>query len=310
MYANSNKPYLAILIIALGITGSFFLSNYLEAVRPAQGESFADEDLSLQGERLKGYSLGFEGLIADWYWMRSLQYIGNKLINSKQESLNLDDLKSLNPRLLYPLLDNATSLDPGFIAAYSFGAMVLPAINPEEAIKIIEKGIRNNPDNWRLYQYLGFIYWKLEDYNKAAETYKAGSTINGAPSWMTAMAAKMTSEGGERETARIIYQQLYDDAEDAQTKESARLRLLEIDSLEERDAIRIALEQFENSTGRCTSDWKQLYPILLKTKLPNGKDFRLDEKGNVIDPSDAPYKIDEKECTVSLDPANTKIPLR
>ncbi len=310
MNSNSNKPYLAILIIAIGITGSFFVSDYLDTVRLPERESFADEDLSLQGERLKGYSLGFEGLIADWYWMRSLQYIGNKLLNNKQESLNIDDLKALNPRLLYPLLDNATSLDPQFLAAYSYGALVLPAINSEEAIKIIEKGIRNNPENWRMYQYLGFIYWKLEDYEKAAETYKAGSAINGAPTWMTSMAAKMTSEGGERETARSIYKQLYDDAEDSQTKESARLRLLEIDSLEERDAIENSLEQFRASSGRCVNNWKELYPLLLKTKLPNGKDFRLDDQDNILDPTNAPYKIDKKECTVSLDIEKTKIPLR
>ncbi|MCB1025141.1 MAG: hypothetical protein KDB79_12160 [Acidobacteria bacterium] len=310
MKSGSIKTITAILIIVFGISGTFFLSNYLEAVTPPVPESFADEDLSLKGEKLKGYSLGFEGLIADWYWMRSLQYIGNKLINNKQTKVNLEDLNSLNPRLLYPLLDNATSLDPRFLAAYSFGALVLPAINSEEAITFIEKGIRNNPENWRFYQYLGFIYWKLERYEKAAQAYGAGSEIEGAPAFMKSMAAKMKSQGGERETARIIYQQLYDDAEDSQTKESARLRLLEVDSLEERDAIGNALEEFKRSAGRCASSWNELYPLLLRTKLPNGKDFRLDDSGNIIDPTGAPYVLDKRVCTVSLDAEKTKIPLR
>jgi hypothetical protein len=56
----------------------FGLSRFVEANRPALPENYADEDLALQGARLKGYALGFEGLIADWYWMKSLQYIGDK----------------------------------------------------------------------------------------------------------------------------------------------------------------------------------------------------------------------------------------
>ena len=110
---------IALAVIVFGFTAVFGLSSFLEKNRVSLPESYEDEDLSLQGKRLKGYALGFEGLLADWYWMRSLQYIGDKVVNSKAEVLSIDNLRPLNPRLLYPLLDNATDLDPKFITAYS-----------------------------------------------------------------------------------------------------------------------------------------------------------------------------------------------
>ena len=30
---------------------------------------------------------------------------------------------------------------------------------PDKAIALVENGIRNNPDNWKLYYELGFIYY-------------------------------------------------------------------------------------------------------------------------------------------------------
>ena len=97
--------------IARGFLGVFFLSGFLESNAPPVPEDLENESLVVRGAKLKGFALGFEGLIADWYWMKSLQYLGNKISASKK-TLDINDLKPLNPRLLYPYLDNATDLDP------------------------------------------------------------------------------------------------------------------------------------------------------------------------------------------------------
>ena len=145
MATKSTKTLIATAVILLGFASVFFLSGFIEGVRPPLPDGFEDHDLALQGSKLKGYALGSEGLIADWYWMNSLQYVGDKLMRSSLENLNIEDLRSLNPRLLYPYLNNATDLDPRFMPAYSYGATVLPAIDRDEAIKLTEKGIANNP---------------------------------------------------------------------------------------------------------------------------------------------------------------------
>lgn len=299
-------------ILVAGFLSVYALSDRLAESKPVLPDSYIDEDLSLQGERLKGFAFGFEGLIADWYWMRSLQYIGNKFIKASDQTISLDDLRPLNPRLLYPLLDNASTLDPQFLTVYAYGATVLPAIDAEEAIAIAKKGIENNPDEWRLYHYLGFIYWRLERYAEAAEIYEKGSKVQGAAPFMTLMAARMKGDAGSLDTARAIYRQVYEEAKDSQSKENARLRLLQMDFFEERTVIRQALEEFKGSNGRCPTMWKEITPLLASKGLPDGREFRADSDGNLVDPSDAPYLLVETEgrCDVSLDREKTKIPLK
>ncbi len=308
MNKNSKQMVVSIAAILIGFGLIFVLSNFVEKNRPALPEGFVDKDLALQGARLKGYSLGFEGLLADWYWMQSLQYIGDKVLKSEGK-INLENLKPLNPRLLYPYLDNATDLDPHFLTVYSYGAVVLPAIDAEQAIKIAEKGIANNPDKWRLYQHLGYIYWRIGKFDKAAEVYSEGGKISGAPPFFKLMAARMKTEGGSRETSRAMYQQMLDDAQDSQTKEAARVRLMQLDFLDERDAIRTVLLSFKEKNNRCPNNWNEILPLLKSVTLPNGKDFRIDRSNNLVDPSDAPYLIDKENCDVKPDAAKTKLPL-
>lgn len=307
LFKNTILP---LAIIVVGFAGVIGLSGYLDRIRPELPADYDDSDLTMNGSRLKGFALGFEGLMADWYWMRSLQYIGGKLIKSNAEFVNIDDLSNLNPRLLYPMLQNATDLDPHFIAAYSYGAVVMPAIDKEKAIEIAQKGIANNPNEWRLYQYLGYIYWKIGRYDLAADTYERGSEIAGAPPFMRLMAASMKTEGGSRSTAREIFRQMLADSDDPMVKLTAERRLKELDSLDEREAIDTALADFRERTGRCASTLAEIAPSLLQVKLPAGNEFMVDRAGNLIDPTEAPYVLDKENCRVKLDTARTGLPVK
>lgn len=295
-------------IIVAGFAVIIGLSGYLEKVTPRLPEAYEDSDLSMHGSRLKGFALGFEGLLADWYWMRSLQYIGGKVVRSKGD-VNMDDLRTLNPRNLYPYLDNATDLDPHFIAAYLYGAVVLPAIDPEKAIELTQKGIANNPTEWRLYQQLGYIYWKLKQYDKAAATYENGSQIPGAAPFMKIMAAAMITEGGSRSTARQIFRQMLDGSDDRAVRITAERRLLELDSLDEREAIDNALADFKSKNGRCAGSFGEIWPVLMRVNLPENYAFRVDKANRLVDPTDAPYLLDKDNCRVKLDVEHTGLPL-
>ena len=297
-------------IAVTGLAAAISLGLWLEDRRPQLPGGYTDTDLTVLGSRLKGFSFGAEGLLADWYYMRGLQYIGAKMLANRDKGVNLDDLTSLNPRLLYPMLDNATDLDPNFIAAYSYGAVVLPAIDPDKAVALIEKGIRNNPDRWELYSDLGYIYWKLKRYEKAAETYQAGSEIPGAASYMPLMAAAMRTEGGSRETARQIFLQMAAGSDDAMVKLTAERRLRELDWLDERDAIDAVLAELRSRTGQCPSDLRGLIPQLATVTLPFGNEFEVDAEGRLADPSGAPYVLNTNECRVELDRSKTSIAIK
>ncbi len=308
MARPDTKDLLLTTFVVAGFAVVIPLAGFLEARQTAQAARLEAEELSLKGAKLKGWAFGFEGLLADWYWIRSLQYIGDKLYRAKAKDIDIENLKPLDPKLLYPLLDNAVSLDPKFLAVYSYGANVLPAIDKEDAIAIARKGIRNNPGEWTLYHQLGFIYWKLGDYARAAETYSEGSRIKDAPIWMKSMAARMSSEGGSRDTARAIYRQVFRAAADSRTKESARLRLLALDADDEIDGLNEALSVFKKRNGACATARSQVHGILRTMPPESGRDYRIDGQGNVVDPTGAPYLLDSRQCTASPDYSKSNLP--
>src|SRR5436190_4314211 len=217
-------------VIMLGFASIFALSRAIDARKPPPDPALEEESLYVNGNAARRLSLGFDGLMADWYWMRSLQYVGRKIM-SVPDNVPIDDLGALNLNLLAPLLDVTTTLDPQFMEAYEYAAVVLPAVNVDDAIRITRKGIAANPEEWRLYHHLGYIYWQRGDFQTASELYGAGALTPGAPLWMQAMKARMAAEGGSRDTAREIYLRMQEGSGDAQIKEMARRRLMQLDSL-------------------------------------------------------------------------------
>jgi tetratricopeptide (TPR) repeat protein len=284
-----------ITVVVVGLTAMVLVARWLDQRRPKIDSEIQQETLYLTGNTVRRLSLGFNGLVADWYWMRSLQYVGRKILDAP-EQVQLDNLAELDLRLLAPLLDIATTLDPEFMEPYQYAAVVLPAVDEEEAIRIIRKGIAANPNQWRLYQHLGYIYWQRGDFNAAGEAYARGAIIPGAPSWMTAMKARMAAEGGSRDVAREIYTRMYEQAGDSQVKETAYLRLLQLDSMDQRDTIRKVLAVYKLRTGRCPAAWSDVAPLLRASRISLAND------GAPLDPAGTPYVLVPNSCDVDLDP--------
>lgn len=281
-------------VVVAGLVSVFFLSRRLDSRRPAEDAFASYEEFYVRPETARRMSLGFDGLVADWYWLRSLQYVGRK-VDAYRGEFTLDDMTPLGIRALGPLLDRATTLDPQFTAAYEFGAVVLPSIDRDAAINLVQKGIRENPNSWRLYHQLGYIYWQAGRYAEASATYSEGARLPGAPAWMGAMAAQLNVQGGSRDVAREMYGRMLEESGDGQVKALARLRLAQIDSLDERDAIRRALANFQARSGRCPSSLREVAPALRAARLRLGAD------GTPTDPAGFPYALDAGACDVRLD---------
>lgn len=284
-----------ILVLIVGVGLSVLLARRIDARRPTPDPNAVDESLYLEPNTAKRMSLGFNGLVADWYWMRSLQYVGRKIIGGPKD-VPIDDLGQLNLKLLAPLLDTATTLDPHFLDPYEYAAVVLPSVDVQQAIHITHKGIEANPSAWRLYQHLGFIYWQQKDYQAASDTYRRGAQIPGAPPWMQAMAARMAAEGGSRDTAREIYTRMFEQSADEKVKDMARRRLIQLDSLDQRDALRRLLASYRTRVGQCPATWREVQHLMRAVGIP------LDRSGAPLDPSGAPYRLLAGQCEVELDP--------
>jgi tetratricopeptide (TPR) repeat protein len=291
------------LVIVVGMACAALMVRWTDTLQPPVDPNVVDDSLYLNDKTARRMSLGFNGLAADWYWMRSLQYVGKKM-NNYQGNIRLDDLSNLNLKLLAPLLDTATTLDPEFIEPYEYAAVVLPAIDVQQAIRLTEKGINANPNAWRLYHQLGYIYWRQGQYQLASETYARGAQIPGAPAWMEAMTAKIQSEGGSRSTAREIYTRMYEQSTDNQVREMASKHLMRLASLDEQDSLRKIFAGYRSRTGKCPESWRELAAVFRAGGIP------MDQSGAPLDPSGAPYLLKAGACEVELDWKTTKVPLK
>lgn len=221
------------------------------------GEYRATEEILYieNGEALKKIVLGFESLAADLYWLRTVQYFGGQRLYSTDKRFEL----------LEPLLNITTTLDPHLKVAYTYGATFLSeprptgAGEPLKGLALIDRGIENNPDNWRFYLDKGFIYfWVLEDYKKAAEIFLEGSKLPGAPYWMMATAGRTLTRGGDRDTAKQLWRILYDIAENEQMRHNALTHLQQLDALDQTEVLTALGGKFREQQGHFPESWQEM----------------------------------------------------
>src|SRR6266496_6462494 len=292
-----------------GIKGEGFGERQSPHPNPLPGGEgqFSEEPLYVNGTAMKRATLSFNGLAADYYWMRSLQYVGRKIVayeDTHAGQFDMNALATLDLQLLPSLLKMSTALDPQFMQPYYYGALILPELNGDEAIALLNQGTAANPDKWQLYQHLGYIYWQRHDYVKASEVYGTGAKLPSAPGWMMAMSARMKAEGGSRDAAREMYRHLYEASNDQAVKDMVTKQIMRLDSLDEQDLIRRALTDYSAKSGHCAASWGDLAAALRAARL------QIDAgTGTPFDPSGAPYHLTKNGCDVELD-ENSKVPKR
>src|SRR5205085_1934537 len=68
----------------------------------------------------------------------------------------------------------------------------------------------------------------------------------GAPSWLRPLAAVTLAEGGHRDSARALFEQLAQ-SEEPWLRDSARLRLAQLDAMDTIDALRPKVQAFRQA---------------------------------------------------------------
>ncbi|MBI4475188.1 MAG: hypothetical protein HY646_21165 [Acidobacteria bacterium] len=223
---------------------------------------------------VKRMALGYDGLLADIYWMRAIQYYGRRQ-EAARRAVRYGNLASL--------LDITTTLDPDLIDAYRFGGSFLAeddpvgAGQPMDAIKLLDKGIVVHPQEWRLHFDKGFVnFWQLRDFRKAGEVWLAASRLPSAPYWMEGLAATGHSKRGAVETARALWERQYQESERADIKENARNHLLSMEMDETRWTLEFFVEKYRKRFERRPETLEGLVrPGFLKQipKDPSGVPF-------------------------------------
>ena len=245
---------LLLLLMVTALLGLYPLQRSIDR-QFGSAEGAREELLFLPSEagfsRLSG---GYSSLLATLYWTRAVQYYGRHRLAPAQEF-----------PLLGPLLDITTSLDPHLLIAYRFGSLFLAGKPPEgvgdpqRAIHLLERGIVANPDYWRLWEDLGFIYyWDLKDYAHAARAFQIGSERPGALPWMRVLAASVAAKGGEFQTSRILWTEIARTAGNDSIRRSAEMHLAALDTQEALRELDGLLAAYQHKEGHPAQSWQDL----------------------------------------------------
>ncbi len=288
------------LILAFSLTAAVGVQRWIDGKKGTA--SAVEESLYFtSGATLRQTSLGFEGLMSDLYWLRTIQYFGGK-IEDKEGTLNIANVGSWKLVLLEPLINITTQLDPHYVAAYRFGSVFLPDIDPEKAIKLAQRAIQDNPNDWRLYQDLGFIYWKQKRFQDASDTYLAGSKISEAPKWLEQLSAIMLAKGGERETSRQMFARIYETTDDPNVKKTSLSRLEFYQASDQMDFLNKQLEEFRAARGSCPTHPSQLIRALPPNVVQKLRQFgmQFDQNMTPLDPHGFTYTLLTVSCKVEI----------
>ena len=237
--------------------------------------------------------LSFDALAADVYWIRTIQHYGRDRKSGRTVG---------RFELLQPLLDLTTTLDPHFNIAYRFGAIFLSLDPPDgpgrvdHAVALLEKGLRQNPNRWQYAHDIGFIhYWYTGDYQQAAHWFGQAAEMPGAPNWIRPLAATTLAQGGDRNGARRLLNEVRQSQEGyiRQAAERALAQLAVLDAIDELEAL---VGRFEARTGRPPQSWGDLVRVGALRGLP-------------IDPTGVPLVYDAATRQVTISPDSSLHPL-
>jgi hypothetical protein len=138
------------------------------AVSPLRDPAFLPD-----GKVLRAVSLGQRGLLADYYWLALVQYIGDS---------ELARIKRWDA--WYPMADLVTDLDPRFGYVYSEIGSLLSGVagRLDESSRLLEKGLAGAPTRWQIPWNLGFNKLFYErDLEAAARYFRLAGEVGKRP---------------------------------------------------------------------------------------------------------------------------------
>lgn len=189
---------LALLVTAMALLLMVFFTG--RAVEDQSRKRFDLEVMYLPSAQfMNEAALGYRNLAADILWFKTVQYYGGYRMGEN------------NLALFNHLINVITELDPQFTFAYIFGALIIAEDLGyfEDGIRLIEKGIANNPTDWRLPFEMGFLYYvDARDYVQASRCFREASILPGANEIAGRFAAFVSAKAGHLETSIAMWNEL------------------------------------------------------------------------------------------------------
>jgi len=206
---------------------------------------------------IKHLSLGYHTLLADVYWLRSVQYLA--------EATRENEV----PQGLYPMARFITELDPRFAMAYYFTGLNLMIYggDSEQTIDILERGARNTPQYWKTSFALGFYYFfVLQEPGKAATHMERACRYR--KDYTCMLAARMKSQAGDPDTAIGLLMGMRDQIKEKRFKRSLEQRTKELLAIKREGELTQQVGLYHEKTGKWPDSIQDLIVAGIINKTP------------------------------------------
>lgn len=164
-----------------------------------------------ESDRVRPWFLGFQTVVGDYLWIRTTLYFGGHLLKDRQYPW------------LINMVDMVTRLNPHFYPAYEFAGLMIPEVcgNLEAAKIMLQRGISASIENkWKLYFYLGMLYYQYyDDYKNAATFIATAAQMPNAPAKkLASLAATFFSRAHAEKNAEEFAYVLYNISENPEVR--------------------------------------------------------------------------------------------
>ena len=205
-------------------------------------------------EILQLVSLGNSGLVADLFYLWSIQYY------SKYQP---------HERFLYldTVYDLITDLDPLYHDAYRVGALIiqLPTtdeeIHKKAVIRLFDKALRNMPSNHEIAEAAAWdMYIRYRDRIEALRYLKSAADIPGSPHRLKRFLTVWSEDGQEWsfENALSYWQEVRDEAETDYDRAVCEKQIYRLFASRDEELLNPMLQDWQARHGDCPDSWQIL----------------------------------------------------
>ena len=228
-----------------------------------RGREISREELPVylpKTEYLRAMSLGYENVLADVLWFRTINYFGRQFRSDRT----------------YPWLahmcDRVTDLDPRAEHVYRFAGMILPweAGQAEEGIRLLEKGLRVFPDSWLLHYWVGFNYYFFKnDLARAATHLRTAAGLPDAHPNAARLAAVLAAESYGPEVTLRFLNELRTDVDSPEMREVVERQIKEAHLARDVERLSAAARAYQDRYGHPPDRIEALVEAKLVDRIPN-----------------------------------------
>jgi tetratricopeptide (TPR) repeat protein len=232
------------LLVATHLRGSLERPYDVEVVPPASA--------------VRWISLGHTLLAANFYWLRTVQYIGEPRADFR------------GWERLHPLAQLVTDLDPGHGYAYQVAGVVLASAGRvDESNAILEKGTRNVPSRYILPYLRAFnAFYYQGDWQQAGRWAELAAKAPGAPDHVKRNVLAYYVKGGRAEAAIAFLENVLAETNDPESRKKLEAELLQARFEQEAERLDAAIGAYGQRFGAPPPSVAALAAAGLVKRLP------------------------------------------